>query len=204
MVKGFKHKGLAEFFATGKSRKVAPELRKRIRVRLDAIDAAASPAELNQPGFNFHPLHGKPQRYSIHVNGPWCITFEWAEGNALLVDLEQYHWAARRSPMIEYTVKRPIKRAPTHPGELMREILDEQLHLPIAQAARRMKISRQSLYAVLNGGSAVTADMALRFGRLVGGAPELYLRMQENHDLWHARQKLAATLKDIVPVKDAA
>lgn len=33
----------------------------------------------------------KPIRYSLHVNGPWCITFEWAEGDALRVDLEQYH-----------------------------------------------------------------------------------------------------------------
>jgi proteic killer suppression protein len=34
---------------------------------------------------------GKPQRYSIHVNGPWCITFEWEGSEALRVDLEQYH-----------------------------------------------------------------------------------------------------------------
>jgi proteic killer suppression protein len=47
--------------------------------------------DLNVPGFNFHGLHGVPKRYSIHVNGPWCITFEWAEGQALRIDLEQYH-----------------------------------------------------------------------------------------------------------------
>ena len=47
---------------------------------------------LNQPGFDFHPLRGsRPRRYSIHVNGPWCITFEWRNGRALRVDLEQYH-----------------------------------------------------------------------------------------------------------------
>lgn len=43
------------------------------------------------PGFDFHALRGKPQRYTIHVNGPWCITFEWQDGTALRVDLEQYH-----------------------------------------------------------------------------------------------------------------
>jgi len=57
----------------------------------DALDAASSLAELNQPGFDFHPLGGKPKRYSIHVNGSWCITFEWSEGKAYRVDLEQYH-----------------------------------------------------------------------------------------------------------------
>ena len=63
----------------------------RITIRLDALDAATAPAELNQPGFDFHPLRGKPQRWTIHVNGPWCITFEWENGDALRVDLKQYH-----------------------------------------------------------------------------------------------------------------
>ena len=101
--------------------------------------------------------------------------------------------------MSELHVVRPIARAPTHPGELMREILDEQLKLPIAAAARRMKVSRPSLYAVLNGTTAVTADMALRFGRLTGGAPELYVQMQAQRDLWRAEQRLHDTLLEIEP-----
>ncbi len=102
--------------------------------------------------------------------------------------------------MAEFKVTRPTKRPPTHPGRLMREILDEQVKLPVAEAARRMGVSRPSLYAVLNGEGRVTADMALRFGRLVGGSPELFLRMQENHDLWHARRRLGPTLAKIAPV----
>jgi toxin HigB-1 len=70
-------RGLKELFETGKSRRVAPDLHRRARIRLDANGAAASLEALNQPGFDLHPLHGKPQRYSIHVNWPWCITFEW-------------------------------------------------------------------------------------------------------------------------------
>jgi proteic killer suppression protein len=46
---------------------------------------------MNLHGFNFHALHGKPQRYTVHVNGPWCITFEFENGDAIRVDLEQYH-----------------------------------------------------------------------------------------------------------------
>lgn len=59
--------------------------------RLDVLEAAGRLGSLNQPGFDLHPLHGKPQRYSIHVNGPWCVTFEWENGRAQRVDLEQYH-----------------------------------------------------------------------------------------------------------------
>ena len=63
----------------------------RILRRLDRLDAAATAKEMDVPGFDFHSLHGKPQRYSVHVNGPWCITFEFNGGDALRVDLEQYH-----------------------------------------------------------------------------------------------------------------
>ncbi len=55
------------------------------------MEGAATLRDLNIPGFDFYPLKGLPQRYSLHVNGPWCITFEWRDGDALNVDLEQYH-----------------------------------------------------------------------------------------------------------------
>ena len=91
MLKTFRHKGLKEVFETGKSRRIAPALVNRITRRLDRIDAAINWAEINVPGFNFHPLRGLPQRYSVHVNGPWCITFGWDGENAIDVDFEQYH-----------------------------------------------------------------------------------------------------------------
>jgi antitoxin HigA-1 len=97
--------------------------------------------------------------------------------------------------MAEYMTRRPVKRAPTRPGELMREILAEHLRLSVSEAARRMKISRQSLHAALDGRGAVTAEMALRFARLTGSAPELLVRMQAAHDLWRARRTLAPTLR---------
>ena len=51
-----------------------------------------APEYLNLPGFNFHGLRGySPKRYTIHVNGPWCITFEFHDGDAYAVDLVQYH-----------------------------------------------------------------------------------------------------------------
>jgi addiction module HigA family antidote len=98
-------------------------------------------------------------------------------------------------------VRRPIDRLPTHPGELFREILDEHLHLSVSEAARRMHISRQSLHAVLRGRSAATADMAVRFGRLVGGNPELYVQMQAKRDLWEAAQRLETATADILPYR---
>jgi proteic killer suppression protein len=91
VIRSFRHKGLRELFETGASRRVRQDLHGRALRRLDVLESAETLVALNLPGFNFHPLRGKPTRYSLHVNGPWCITFEWDDGEALRVDLEQYH-----------------------------------------------------------------------------------------------------------------
>ena len=47
---------------------------------------------MNIPGFDFHKLNGfTPTRYTVHVNGPWCITFAFEDGDAIIIDYEQYH-----------------------------------------------------------------------------------------------------------------
>lgn len=91
MIISFKHRGLAELFEHGQSRRVREDLQSRSLRRLEALDQAESLTDLQIPGFNFHGLKGTPKRYSIHVNGPWCITFEWKDGEAIRVDLNQYH-----------------------------------------------------------------------------------------------------------------
>ena len=91
MIMSFEHKGLQELFEKGTSSELQKALAERALRRLDAIDIAKTPEALNVPGFNFHGLQGKPKRYSVHVNGPWCITFEWQGENAVKLDLENYH-----------------------------------------------------------------------------------------------------------------
>jgi proteic killer suppression protein len=91
VIKSFRHKGLKELFLTGGSSKVAPALQERCLRRLDALNQATVPEDMNVPGFDFHALRGKSKRYSVHVNGPWCITFAFEDGHAWRVDLEQYH-----------------------------------------------------------------------------------------------------------------
>ena len=84
-------RSIAELFERGSSRKVRQDLQSRSMRRLDALDQAESLTDMNVPGFNFHGLKGVPNRFSIHVNGPWCITFEWEDSDAPKVDLELYH-----------------------------------------------------------------------------------------------------------------
>lgn len=133
------------------------------------------------PGFDFHPLKGhKPTRYSLHVNGPWCITFEWDQGDALHVKLEQYH---QGNAMTTYTAKRD--RAPVHPGAILREDVLPALGLSVAETARRLHVSRQTLHDLLAERKSFTPEMALRVGKLAGNGAPLWLSMQQDFDLWH-------------------
>lgn len=90
MIKTFLDKQLAQLWAGTRS-KIDQRFHKRIEERLDALDAATRPEDMNIPGYKFHGLQGAPKRYSVHVNGPWCITFEFVNGDAINVDFEQYH-----------------------------------------------------------------------------------------------------------------
>jgi len=166
-IRSFRHKGLKALFETGTSKRVPPSLQRRIVVRLDALEAAANLRELNQPGFDFHPLRGKPQRHSIHVNGPWCVTLERIESSALHVDPEQHH----RGKFDE----RFEARTPDPSPALSSWRADAgDTRRPCAAADRP-------------GGAAH------------GDEPEHYLRMQDNHDLWHARRRLASKLDRLEP-----
>ena len=92
MIKTFRSKALSELWSKGRTAKIDVTLHKRILIRLDRLNVATAPEQMNLPGFNFHALRGfAPTRYTVHVNGPWCITFEFDAGDALHVDFEQYH-----------------------------------------------------------------------------------------------------------------
>ena len=92
MIKTFRNRALADLWAKGRSAKFDKRLAERVLRGLDRLDAATAPEEMNLPGFDFHALRGhRPTRYTVHVNGPWCITFELEGGDAYRVDLEQYH-----------------------------------------------------------------------------------------------------------------
>ena len=92
MIRTFRSKALAELWAKGRTAKIDAKLSKRILIRLDRLNVSSAPTQMNLPGFDFHALKGfVPTRYSVHVNGPWCITFEFDSGEALRVDFEQYH-----------------------------------------------------------------------------------------------------------------
>ena len=72
---------------------------------------------------------------------------------------------------------------PTHPGEVLRDIVLPSVGTKKADVARLLGISRQHLYDILNGKKPVTIRTALRLSRMFGGTSEMWLRMQEAYDL---------------------
>jgi antitoxin HigA-1 len=77
---------------------------------------------------------------------------------------------------------------PLHPGELVKESLEE-LGMSIADAAKALHITRQQLYNVINCKSAISPEMALRFEAAFGGSAEMWLRMQAAYDLAQVRKR---------------
>jgi toxin HigB-1 len=92
MIRTFRHKGLKELFERGATRRVEQNYIRRCNEILHVIHNATNIQQINLPGYVLHVL--KPQRpntWSVRVQGPWRITFEFRSGDAYDVDLEQHH-----------------------------------------------------------------------------------------------------------------
>jgi len=102
-----------------------------------------------------------------------------------------------------YNADRP-QRAPTHPGAVLREDVLPALRVSITRAASDMGISRMTLHRLLQEQTGVTPAMALRLGRYCGNGPQIWLRLQDAHDLWEAEQKIGEEIARIPERKTTA
>ena len=92
MISSFRHKGLRKFYASGSQAGIQPAHAKALRMQLAALDTAQTIEDMEIPGYRLHPLRGSDRgRWSIWVNGNWRITFEFHDGNAHILDYEDYH-----------------------------------------------------------------------------------------------------------------
>ncbi|MEO6750028.1 MAG: type II toxin-antitoxin system RelE/ParE family toxin [Casimicrobiaceae bacterium] len=92
MIRGFKHNGLARFFATGSKSGIQTRHAERLRLILGRLNAAAAPEDMGLPGLKLHPLKGSRKgTWAVWVNGNWRITFKFVGTNAEVVDYEDYH-----------------------------------------------------------------------------------------------------------------
>jgi addiction module HigA family antidote len=97
----------------------------------------------------------------------------------------------------------PMKRKPTHPGEMLREDFLPDYDLSVSGLAEALGVSRQSVNELLRERRAVSPEMALRLGRLFGNSPEFWLNAQRALDLWQAAETIKQEVARIRPL-DAA
>lgn len=93
-----------------------------------------------------------------------------------------------------------VSRKPTHPGEVLREEFMPDFGLSVAQLAKRLSVSRQSVNELVRERRAVSPDMALRLARLFGTSPQYWLNLQRNVDLWDSLDLDRASIERIEPL----
>ncbi len=92
MIKSFKHKGLEIFYTTGSTKGIQAMHKKRLSFILNYLDEAESIDNMNLTTFKLHKLKGAMQDlWSVTVQANWRITFKFINGNAYIVDYQDYH-----------------------------------------------------------------------------------------------------------------
>ena len=97
----------------------------------------------------------------------------------------------------------PMKRRPTHPGEMIREDFLADYKLPVPELAKELGVSCQSVNELLCEQRAVSPRLALRLARLFGNSAQFWINAQGAVDLWHAEQALRAEVARIQPLAHA-
>ena len=96
----------------------------------------------------------------------------------------------------------PSAFAPAHPGAILREDILPDLGMSKAAIALHLKISRETLYQIINEKRGVTADIAVRLSRAFGTTTGFWLGMQANYDAWHAERDNG--IPSITPLRKSA
>jgi len=87
---------------------------------------------------------------------------------------------------------------PPHPGEFIQEVYLKPLNFSYRSVALKLKVAPSTFLRLIKGQSNVSPEMALRLSKGLGRTPESWLAMQDNYNLWHARQTV--NLDEIEPL----
>src|SRR5437763_299849 len=96
------------------------------------------------------------------------------------------------------------RRRPTHPGAILREDVLPALRLTQGQFADVLGVSRRTVNEILQERRPVTVDMAHRLSRALGTSPEVWLGLQQDVDVWDAREANKREYERIKPVAKRA
>ena len=98
---------------------------------------------------------------------------------------------------------RQLRRAPLHPGEILREQFMTAFGLSINRVARDLRVPPTRISDIVNERRAITPDTALRLARYFGTTPEFWTNLQSAYDLDIARRALPRIKADVRPITAA-
>jgi toxin HigB-1 len=93
MIQSFANSETEQLFATGKSRRLPPDILKRAIMRLTQLNAATRIDDLRLPPSNHLEAlsHDRAEQWSIRINNQWRICFRFSNGDAFDVEIVDYH-----------------------------------------------------------------------------------------------------------------
>ncbi len=92
VIKSFRDKGLEDFFYDGSKRGIQADHVKKLRLILDRLHSAMRINDMNYPGSKLHSLQGTLKgHWAVTVSGNWRVTFQFKNGDAFVVDYQDYH-----------------------------------------------------------------------------------------------------------------
>ncbi|EQB32728.1 type II toxin-antitoxin system RelE/ParE family toxin [Sphingobium ummariense] len=93
MIRSFADPETEKIWRGERSRRLPQEIQQTARRKLRQINRTINLYDLRIPGGNrFEQLKGfTPSRYSLRINDQWRITFNWSDGGAENVRIEDYH-----------------------------------------------------------------------------------------------------------------
>jgi addiction module HigA family antidote len=103
----------------------------------------------------------------------------------------------------EIAARRPA-REPSHPGAILREDVLPAIGESVANAAKKLGVTRERLRRIITEKTPISPEMTIRLGKFCGNGPELWLRMQQAYDLWHAQRALRVEIAKIPTAKARA
>lgn len=116
----------------------------------------------------------------------------WTTNNIIEVrsDCETPQGVNGMNKVTEYAAKPSLNRCPTHPGAVLREDMLPASGKKKIEIAQLLGISRQHLHDIMAEKKPISPEVAVRIGKLFGGGPGIWVRMQAAHDTWHAERNV--------------